>query len=414
MDQTPAHPVFVPAGEHYIDQPLLITQSGSGLYGPGRIVQRNPQAAILLIRGASDVTVSDLTFTRAEGTMDTTLPGIEAQDCVNLTLENLVVLDNRSPAGSIRLERCEYLSIRDCLVRNYMTVTIDDRTASADWGYAFHCIDGTGILLNACRGALIQGNTVIETRLRPTPEIKERHKLGQFIKMAAQKGRIISQQTWESEYVNNWHQGSGILITAPEKSAYTRLLDNHVENAAQGIDLHTDFATVQGNIVVNCFMGMKAMHGSRNILIANNQFSRNDLWSIGLMPGAASHAGKAASAGAPPLPPNTDGGSIVTGNIISDFGYGDSHWIWKDNRCTPILLDRGQLPENPPLQGVILSNNLIHNPGSEAGASQENSAPPYDYAVYISDGDGIPEGLQFNNNFFPAGKKGICNMEITP
>ena len=31
------------------------------------------------------------------------------------------------------------------------------------------------------------------------------------------------------------------------------------------------------------------MHGSRNVIITGNQFTKNDLWAIGLMPGAASH-----------------------------------------------------------------------------------------------------------------------------
>ena len=89
-------------------------------------------------------------------------------------------------------------------------------------------------------------------------------------------------------------------------SDLTRILGNHIENAAQGIDLHCDHAIVSQNIVANAFIGMKAMHGSRNVLISGNQFTRNSLWAIGLMPGAAANA------------ENFDGGSIIAINIISD------------------------------------------------------------------------------------------------
>ena len=61
--------------------------------------------------------------------------------------------------------------------------------------------------------------------------------------------------------------------------------------------------TVSGNIVINAFIGMKAMHGSRNVLITGNQFTRNSLWAIGLMPGAAANA------------ENFDGGSIISNNL---------------------------------------------------------------------------------------------------
>lgn len=74
------------------------------------------------------------------------------------------------------------------------------------------------------------------------------------------------------------------------------------------IDIHADHVLVQGNMVIDSFVGMKAMHGSRYVLIANNHFSKSVLWAIGLMPGASSKVG------------NEDGDSIVTGNI--DTGPG--------------------------------------------------------------------------------------------
>ncbi|MFZ9824440.1 MAG: hypothetical protein ACO3E9_11585, partial [Gemmataceae bacterium] len=190
---------------------------------------------------------------------------------------------------------------------------------------------------------------------------------------------------------DNWHQGSALAVTSPESTDLTRILGNHIQNAAQGIDLHCDRAIVSQNIIDNAFIGMKAMHGSRNILITSNQFSRNDLWAIGLMPGAAAHA------------KNTDGGSIVANNIVSDFGHGDAHWIWGPER-SPLKFDNGQQPDDPPLTDVIIQGNLVYNPDK----------PRYKYAVIIAGGPNTPRGLQFSNNHFPAGTQGVANRELKP
>lgn len=139
----------------------------------------------------------------------------------------------------------------------------------------------------------------------------------------------------------------GLTLTRPDGRTETSnegIIANHIENAAQGIDLHADHVIVANNIVTNSFVGMKAMHGSRNVLITGNQFTRNSLWAIGLMPGAAAH------------PDNADGGSIIANNIISDFGHGDAHWIWGNERA-PIRFDTGQQPDDPPLTDVIVQGN---------------------------------------------------------
>lgn len=115
-------------------------------------------------------------------------------------------------------------------------------------------------------------------------------------------------------------------------------------------------------------MGMKAMHGSRNVLITGNQFVRNSLWAIGLMPGAASHAN------------NSDGGSIAANNIISDFGCGDAHWIWGDER-SPFKFETGQQPDDPPLSDVNVQGNVVHS----------SATPRYRYAVIIEGGNVDPK-----------------------
>jgi hypothetical protein len=338
---------------------------------------------------------------------------ILAEDCTELTLEGLKIRDNRSAASTIRLRQCTNSEVVRCTIENYMTLSVDDRTRSPHYGYAFNCIDGTGIGASNCRGLSLAGNRIVEQRLRPTPELQARHHLGQFVKRAPTKGALINPKTWHEGSVNNWHQGSAIAVTSPEGTAFVRVLDNHIENAAQGIDLHADCVTVTGNQVVIAFVGMKAMHGSQHVLIANNQFVRNDLWSIGLMPGTGSHSA------APARAANVDGGTIVANNIISEFGYGDAHWMWDPQRftCAPILLDHGQEPEDPPLHDVILTGNLVYASGRDrtvAGDGAKPEPPRYRYAVFVSREATGPRGLHFSNNLFHAGTEGVSNVELKP
>ncbi len=403
LDAYPEQMVFVPAGDYEIDEKIRIRGDNSGLWGPGRIVQTNPDQPVLEIEGASGVRIRDLTLTRPEGRQETAVEGVLALQCSNLELENLRVIDNRTRSGAIVLRECQGAEIRNCLVRNYMRISIDDRTKSDDWGYAFHCIDGTGIVVKHSTGTLIQGNRVIEENLLPTPEIKKKYRLGEFVKKNPLKGAIISQKVWDEEYVSNWHQGSAIIVTSPEVSDYTRILGNSIENAAQGIDIHSDHVIIAQNIVNNAFMGMKAMHGSRNVLVIGNQFSKNDLWSIGMMPGASSHGASPALPDRAAVAANVDGGSIIANNIISDFGYGHAHWIWGDDG-TPIKFDTGQKPENPPLADVVVQGNVVYDT-----SRAEGGGPRYRYAVVVPS---EVKGIRFSGNIFHPGREGVSNVEL--
>ena len=337
-------------------------------------------------------------------------------------MANLRILDNRTKSGSIYILNCTATDVVDCRIRNYMRLAVDDRTRSEsenrDWGYAFNCIDGTGIIVKGSSDTLLRGNRVVEEELLPTPEVKQEFKLGQFVKRADRKGELVSEDVWNQGYVNNWHQGSAILVG--NQNRRTRVLGNHVQNAAQGIDIHSDQVIVSNNIVDNAFIGMKAMHGSRNVIIANNQFSRNDLWAIGLMPGVASHSGIPATADSPAQPPNVDGGSIISGNVISDFGYGSSYWIWgrPDDRhdgCFPIRLDAGQKPDDPPLSDVLVQGNIIYDTGKDQiveDGQLRSAGPRYRYAVFIHPAETGPKNITFTGNIFHAGEDGVSNREL--
>jgi len=421
VDANPGREIFVPAGDHPIDQTLRITGEGTSLIGPGRILMTDPAKHILEIEHAKGVRIEGITLSRPAGKQETDREGILVADAEDVVLERLKVVNNRTRSGSIRLSETRNARILNCEVRNYMRITVDDRTGNAPLlGYAFRCIDGTGIVLDRCRGSLLQGNRIIEEDLRPTPALKAEHKLGTFTKKNPQKGSLISQEVWDAEYVNNWHQGSGLIVTGPTVSDFTRILGNHIENAAQGIDLHSDHVIVSGNVVHNAFIGMKAMHGSRNVLITGNQFSRNVLWAIGLMSGAGASPAVPAEGDKPAKPANVDGGSLIANNVISQFGYGDSAWMWKDASRAVFRFDRGQEPTDPPLREVVVTGNVLSNPDAdeflgEAADDGPAETPRYHYAVRIeTGGDNAPRGLHFQGNLFPAGTQGISNIDLTP
>jgi hypothetical protein len=392
LDAQPGRMLFVPAGDYPIDQKIQIRGERSGLFGPGRILQRNPDQPVIVIENATGAAVQGLTITRPPDAAVTDKEGILAIKCRDLVLENVSVIDNQTRSGAITVRESIGSRISHCLVRNYMRITIDDRTANPDWGYAFNCTDGTGINVSHSYGTLIEGNRIVEEHLRPTPEIQAENKLGTWIKKNPVRGNLIKQPVWDLGYTDNWQQGSGLIVNAPEASDTTRILGNHIENAAQGMDLHSDHVIVSGNIVVNSFMGMKAMHGSRNVLIIGNQFIRNALWAIGLMPGAAAHPG------------NSDGRSIVANNIISDFGRSDASWIWGAER-SPFKFEVGQQPDDPPLTNVIVQGNLIDASGDK---------PLYRYAVIVEGGPNTPKGMHFSNNLFEPGTAGVSNVELSP
>jgi hypothetical protein len=392
IDANPGRILMVPQGEYRITEKIRLRGDHSGLSGRGRIVQTNPAHPIIEAERCHGVLLRDLELTRTEETSTTTTEGVLAIGCRDLVIENVRVLNNRTVSAAIRLRECEAARVSHCLIRNYSRISIDDRRANTElYGYAFHCIDGTGIGISESIGTLIEMNRIVEDDLKPTPELQQRYQLGRFSGKNAVKPPGMNSTVWDAEYVNNWHQGSAIVVTSPEVSRQTRILGNHIQNAAQGIDLHCDQVIVSQNIVDNAFVGMKAMHGSRNVLITGNQFLRNDLWAIGLMPGAAAH------------PNNSDGGSIIANNIISDFGHGDANWIWGNNH-SPLKFDRGQAADDPPLTDVLIQGNVIQAVGP----------PRYEYTVIIESGGSAPVGLRFSDNLFHPGTAGISNQTITP
>lgn len=386
LDAQPGRMLFLPAGDYEISEKLVIRSDGSGLFGPGRIIQTNPAAPFIEVEHRKGVQFRDLVLTRPEDKQTTAIEAINLRDCQDLVLDNITVLNHRTRSGVFYLLNCRNATIRNCTITNYMRIAV-----------------------NASTCTLIQGNRITETKLLPTPEVQQQHHLGEFIKKNETKGTLTSQETWERESVKNWHQGSAIIVTSPTASDRTQILGNTIENGAQGIDLHSDHVIVAQNIVSNCFVGMKAMHGSRNVVIIGNQFIKNDLWSIGLMPGAASHAARKESPSESARVDNGDGGSIIANNIISQFGFGNAHWIW-GSQGNPILLNEGQKPDNPPLADVVIQGNIVQDSG-RFHSDQTEQGPRYVYAIRIAR---KVTGIHHSNNIFDPGREGISNVELKP
>jgi hypothetical protein len=413
LDSNPGKVIFVPAGDYEISKPITISHDHSGLVGPGRIIQTDPAQIILVASHATGVQIRDLTLTRPTGT-DGKISGLVVNSCPNVVVENVQVLDNRAPASSMNIDKCVNGRIANNLVRNYTAISVEDRTADPDLGYAFKCIDGTGMQLTECKGMLVQGNRVEELNNLPTPAIKEKFGLGKFTKKNATKGSRVPQEAWDKEAFPGWHQGSGIYIGGdPAVSDRIQVLGNYVENAAQAIDIHSDHVIVANNIVNNSALGVKAMHGSRNILITGNQFDKCAIHAILLQPGTGSYAaGEPSRPGMDPAttPANIDGATIISNNIISDFGYGDANWLWGNERDC-ICLEPPQTPRNPPLVDVIVTGNIVYDPGRDKILVDGKGTvvpPRYRFALLIAGATKV----RVSNNLFMPGSGGIANVPL--
>jgi len=416
INANPGRMIHVPAGDHVVDRALRITEDNTGLYGEGRIVQSNPEESILEIyRDSATVTgvrIRGLTFARAKGAEESHRHGILASECADLELDGVRVVDNWSNAGTIQLQRCATSRVHGCSVINYKRICVDDRTESDLYGYAFRVIDGTGIVATQSKGIMIQDNRVIERRIFPTEETKKAHQLGQLTdgKRPMKKGRLAPP----GDYANNWHQGSAIVVTSPEETDHIMVTGNYIENAGQGIDIHADHVTCSHNIIKYAFIGIKCMHGSKNVIISNNNISHMDLWGLVMLPGTASHPAEGAAQERPARGANYTRGNIIANNIFSDFGFGYEYFNWKDATGRVISLESGQLAENPIMTDVIIQGNIVYDSGRDQVLKDgvPTTLPPrYEYAVLI-DQNPAPEGLHFSGNIFHPGSEGVSNVPL--
>ena len=415
--------VFLPHGKYLISETLRIP-SNSGFYGMGTIIQNDESKNIILVANASNVAIEGIKLTRAEGKMYTSKHGITVQNSDFVTIKNVHIENNRSDMSSIRINDSNHAVIENCTIINYKRIAIDDRTENDLFGYAFHCIDGTGIIIRRCVGTVIRNNRIIEKNLIPNKENQEKYNLGTLTegRKPSKPGKIaIQQNTFERNYVDNWHQGSAVLISGTTTD-FTILNGNYIESCAQGFDLHSDYVIVTDNIINHAMIGIKLTHGTKHLIISNNLLTNIDLWAMYLGPGALSREAAEGKEGKPPVAANLDQGIIIANNIISDFGFGHEYWNWggrfEDGEGSyAIVLNDGQLEENPPLTDVLISNNIIYDTGRDKVIidGQLKKVPPrYKYAVYFGQRDNKPQNVLFNNNMFHPGAAGVSNMPIQP
>jgi len=423
--QNPGRRIYVPSGSHVLTNAVVLKADNTELEGPGILVQSNSAAAVIDVQ-AHHIRLRDLTLTRAVGHTETDRDAVLAVDAEFLRIENVRIHNNHSGGASVRLQNCRFARVERCLIEDYKRVTVDDRTASELYGYAFKCLDGNGVIVQGGRANWILDNQIIERRLLPTREIKERHQLGELTE-GRQPTRFgeLGRALEKSRFARNWHQGSAIVVTSPEDTDFTRVAGNYLENCAQGIDLHCDRALVTHNSVNGGMIGIKAMHGSRHLVISENMLSRIDLWGIMLGPGSASHHTEAGAEGRAARPANTDGAVRVVGNIISEYGYGNEYWNWGGDAGVSstyaIRIDRGQLASNPPISDVLVQGNIVTDPGRDGvlvDGKLTKPKPRYRYAFFIelpNSGEPVgryPKNIHVVDNVFEPGTDGEANVPL--
>jgi len=413
LDANPGELVYVPPGRYEIGRTLFVRTANSGLYGSGTIVQTNRDESIVRIEG-DGARVSGVTLTRSESGLGGTQEGIVAVSSRNVVIDGIRVLNNRSKGGAITLRNSNAGTIRNCVVENYKCVTIENRMADPNSGYSFRCLDGTGIVAAGSSGSMITGNRVVEHEFLPTREIRDKYKLGDLTEKQEKPGLLVDQEIWGLNYTRNWHQGSGIIVSALGRSNCTILTDNVVENPAQGFDLHTDNAIVASNIVHHALMGIKAIHGSTHTLIEGNQFIAVDIYGVLLGPGNVSYAARKPADFPDAYTANVDGGTVVANNIVSEFGFGGQEWNWPWDGAA-FNVASGPFPENSPVRDVLIRQNIAYDAGRDGiivDGEPKVVEPHFSYAFYKElEREPLPTNIQVLDNLFHPGLKGIANTD---
>jgi len=428
IDAAPPGSVIDCQGQHLLAKRLRIATPGIILSGFGVIIQNDPGEPILEIEHVEDVRIKDITLTRAragefpEPAVAARAPGLFINDARRVVIDGVRVLGHAARDAALEVRNCRDVVVRDCEVRDYKCIAVDDRTDSPLYGYAFRCIDGTGLLISESRDVRVTNNLFNDTRLLPTRKIVERFRLGELTegKKPTQPGEL-GQGAVRAGRVNNWHQGSAIVVTAPGKTAQVQIQGNRILNAAQAIDLHCDETIVADNAIDGAMIGVKMTHGSRNIVVSGNLLNAIDLWGILLNPGAASHASAPAGEGIEAKPQNVDGGTLIAANVITNFGCGAEYWNWGGANedaggSYPIAIYDGQLAENPPLRDVLFTGNMVYDAARDEAPA---ALPRYRWAVYIASWHGpadkspnMPRGLHFRDNLLHPGRKGDSNVPL--
>ncbi len=133
LDANPGRMIHVPSGDHEITTKILIKADRSGLYGSGRIIQKNAGQPILAVEQAEGVRLRDPhPHPRPRGHGDRVgglSPRSAAATSWSRTCGSSTIAPE--PPGS-RLRRCVASQVHRCLVQDYQRVSVDDRTANPE------------------------------------------------------------------------------------------------------------------------------------------------------------------------------------------------------------------------------------------------------------------------------------------
>lgn len=411
IDANPARIIRLPAMEYTINRAIVITHDRTEIYGPARIVQTNAHEPMVRIQDAKGVRLVDLSFTRPDGSRETDQAGIDVTGCEEVALLRLRVSENHTHA-SIHVRKSRDVTVEDCTITNYKGPTIDDRTKLAGAGYAFRSIDGTGIQMLGVHGGVIRNNRVTELRLWPTRQVKDRYNLGALTVVPAMAGPLVSEDIVKSGYTNNWHQGAAIQVSKPDPTDTFIITGNIIDHPAQGLDIHADKVAVAGNMISHCMTGIKTSHGAKNVLIDGNQVDHADLRGVELHAGFTSHASANAAPGVKAMPEDLDGGTLVSNNIFSYFGFGDQYWNWEAHRARNVIsITAAPLPTNPPIHDVLVVGNLVYDSGRDTvslAGKWVKVAPRYHHAVFVEkDRQQPPVNIQEFGNLLDPGLEDV-------
>lgn len=420
LDAQPGRALYLPAGEYRIDAPIVVSTSGSGLFGEGTIIQTNDDADMVQVRDADHVRIEGITLLREKPKFFKSARAIQAERSHYMVVRNVTIRGNRASPATVNVTDCNYATIEGCSVIDYKTVTIDDRMTNDLYRYAFRAIDGHGIRIRHCVGTRLVRNRIIETELRPTEATMKQHELGKIVNQAAELGPLASYGVKDG-FAFIWHQGAGIGVSGPDVTAHTLIDGNYIENAAQALDVHSDFMVVTNNQITNCYTGIKVFHGSRGVVVSNNIIHRPGKYGIMLRPGSESWEAAAATADKPAREENVQRGIIIANNVITDMGYDDEHWrLWNDDpsETSPvgIKVGTGPLATNPRYRDLIFEGNIIHDHGQDGilvDGKPSVLPPRYKWAIWFDD-EWRAENVRMSDNIFAPGEKGVSNLPIEP
>lgn len=99
---------------------------------------------------------------------------------------------------------------------------------------------------------------------------------------------------------------------------------------------------------------------------------------------------------------------MIANNIISEFGQGHAAWVWGDNG-TPIRFDDRQEPDDPPLQDVMVTGNVVYNSRRDEAGDEAARKPTYRFAVRMA---GTAKNVRFSGNIFHPGYEGISREPL--